>query len=68
MKNLFKLFMKTEGITVKQLAEYGEQALSMRFNEWVKDLGNRRNKNISNEANKFMIRKWIVNGTFSTNF
>lgn len=59
MKNLFYKFMREKNIQAVFLHEMSPQKLSIQFNSWLTKLGQR------NEANKFMIRKWIVNGTFN---
>lgn len=58
MIKLFNLFLKENKI--KDLSDPSK--LSIKFNAWVKALRNSRNKTIANEATKFQIRKWIVNG------
>lgn len=62
MIKLFNLFVKENKI--KDLSDPSK--LSIKFNAWVKALGNSRNKTIVNEATKFQIRKWIINGRVST--
>lgn len=66
MKNLFYMFIREMNLQPWEISKTNAnvQQLSIQFNAWITALGNARNKNISNEANKFMIRKWIVNGVF----
>lgn len=59
------MFIRQMGITKGELFSANAGRLSIEFNEFITALGNARNKRIVNEANKFMIRKWIINGTFN---
>jgi len=60
MIKLFNYFIKDQKI--KNLSSFDADTLSIKFNKWITALGNSRNKRIVNEATKFQIRKWIMNG------
>lgn len=61
MNELFNKFLKDQKPNL-----FDEPSkISIAFNRWITALGNARNKRIVNEANLFMIKKFITKAKFS---
>ncbi len=60
MKRLFAKFLKEQGLKIKAMpAAKGIQELTLNFNDWMNAEARKRNYQISESANNFMIRKFI---------